>query len=157
MSHADAEVAEPYGLTRSALTAGDGVLELLEVWRLLEPALAARAAKRISSEEIAGLHRLCDEGTGAASLADLAQNDVEFHRRIAAAAGNFSLGWLLDGLTRPAVSLRIWRAGASDDAERMVTEHRGIVDALASRNAELTHCWCTVHIAGVEDRVRAAH
>lgn len=153
MTQAKVNVAPPGDLPGPRLDRGDRTRELVEVWRLLDPPLAATAAGRICVEEIAALYRLCDDAAVASSPEELAQNDLEFHRRIATAAGNSSLLWLLDGLARPAVSLRIWRGGFPDAARRTATEHRGIVDALASRNAELARCWSTVHVAGVEDRL----
>ncbi|MGH3646961.1 MAG: FadR/GntR family transcriptional regulator [Micromonosporaceae bacterium] len=149
-----ADVAAVGALPRARRERGDGVRELVEVWRLLEPPLAALAAARISAEEIAELYRLCEDTARATCPEELAHHDVEFHRRIAAAAGNSLLVWLLRGLGRSLVSPRVWRGGMWDAVERTVSEHRSIVDALASGNAELAHCWSTVHIAGLEDRLR---
>ncbi|GAA2789463.1 FadR/GntR family transcriptional regulator [Crossiella cryophila] len=133
----------------------ESVLEVLEVRRVLEPACAAIAAVRIDDKDIAALRELCEETERSDSVERLVELDLEFHRRIAQAAGNAYLAQLLDTLAGPTVRARIWRGIAQGGAvDRTVAEHRAIVDALAAHEPELARSWSTVHVAGVEQWLR---
>src|SRR4051812_43614382 len=87
----------------------DTVLEFFEVRRILEPAATALAAERMSDEDIRKLRVLLDEVSAAASVEAFVANDLEFHRLIAAGAGNAVLCSLIDGLSGPTTRARIWR------------------------------------------------
>nr|WP_095878015.1 FadR/GntR family transcriptional regulator [Streptomyces sp. TLI_235] len=133
----------------------DTVLEFLEVRRVLEPAATAMAAGRMSDEEIAALEELLSGLSGDASLEELIDNDLEFHRRIAAGSGNTVLSSLIDGLYGPTRRARVWRGLTEEGAvERTRQQHRAILDAIAGRRPDLAHAWATVHIAGVEQWLR---
>jgi DNA-binding FadR family transcriptional regulator len=127
------------------------VLEFLAVRRILEPAAAAMAATRVSEEEIGALRALVD-GLGPLPDVDrLVAGDLEFHRRISAAAGNSVLLSLLDTLSAPTARARVWRGLTQDGAvTRTIAEHRAILDALSARDPEAARSWATVHIASVE-------
>ena len=87
----------------------------------------------------------------------LVANDLEFHGRIAAGAGNPLMCSLLETLSGRTQRARTWRGLTQDSAvERTLEEHRGIQRALASRDPEAARAWATVHIAGVEDWLRHA-
>ncbi|GAA0698541.1 FadR/GntR family transcriptional regulator [Kitasatospora atroaurantiaca] len=133
----------------------DKVLEFLEVRRVLEPAATAMAAGRMSDEEVAALEELLSGLSGDASLEQLIDNDLEFHRRIAAGSGNTVLSSLIDGLYGPTRRARVWRGLTEEGAvERTRQQHRAILDAIAGRRPDLAHAWATVHIAGVEQWLR---
>ncbi|MFD9127677.1 FadR/GntR family transcriptional regulator [Kitasatospora sp. NPDC059571] len=133
----------------------DTVLEFLEVRRILEPAATAMAARLMSDEEVTGLEELLSGLSGDASLEELIDNDLEFHRRIAAGSGNTVLSSLIDGLYGPTRRARIWRGLTEEGAaERTRQQHRDILDAIAGRRPDLAHAWATVHIAGVEQWLR---
>ncbi|MCP2260625.1 GntR family transcriptional regulator, transcriptional repressor for pyruvate dehydrogenase complex [Streptoalloteichus tenebrarius] len=125
--------------------------EVHEVRRILEPAATARAARRIDAGEIAALRALCAEAETATTVERLVELDAEFHRRVAAAAGNAALARLLETLTGSALRADVWRAIVrSGSVAEVVAEHRAIVDALASRQADVAQSWATVHLATVE-------
>jgi DNA-binding FadR family transcriptional regulator len=127
------------------------VLEFFEVRRILEPAAAARAAIRMTDDEIAVLRTLLDELGPDPSVEELLANDVEFHRLIAVGSGNRALASIVDGLRQQTYRARIWRGLTQSDAvARTVAEHRAILDAIAGREPEVAKSWATVHIAGVE-------
>jgi GntR family transcriptional repressor for pyruvate dehydrogenase complex len=135
----------------------DTVLDFLEVRRILEPAAAALAAVQMSDEEVVKLGLLLDEVTPESSLESLIENDLEFHRRIASASGNSVLGSLIDSLSLPTSRARTWRGLTQEGAqERTLAEHRAIYDGLASRQPEVARAWATVHVAGVEQWLRAS-
>jgi GntR family transcriptional regulator, transcriptional repressor for pyruvate dehydrogenase complex len=133
------------------------LLEFLRVRRILEPAATAMAAERITKEESDGLRALLDSMGPDPAAEDLVANDLEFHRRIVACAGNSVLASLLESMSGPITRTRVWR-GLTPITQitqigaraRTVAEHRAILDALAARDPEVARSWATVHIAGVE-------
>ena len=132
------------------------VLELLEVRRILEPAASARAAVRITAEDVAGLEQVLERATAESPVEDLVKADVEFHRLIAVAAGNTVLASLIESLSGPTQRARAWRGITQEGAlQRTLDEHRAIFDAIARRDPDMAHTWATVHIAGVEEWLRS--
>lgn len=135
----------------------DTVLEFLEVRRILEPAATALAAQRMSDEELVTLRGVLDGLGEDPSIDELVANDLEFHRQIAACAGNNVLSSLLDSLSGPTTRARVWRGLTQEGAVSKTREqHAAILDAVAGRQPELARAWATVHIAGVEEWLRRA-
>ncbi|GGT26250.1 FadR/GntR family transcriptional regulator [Streptomyces sp. ZAF1911] len=133
----------------------DTVLQFLEVRRILEPAATAMAARLMSDEDIVALGAILDGLPEEASLEELIENDLEFHRRIAAGSGNMVLCSLVDGLSGPTARARIWRGMTEEGAvARTREQHRAIFDAIAQRSPDLAQAWATVHVAGVEQWLR---
>ena len=127
------------------------VLEFLQVRRVLEAEATALAAERITDAEIGELRELLDSLGSEPAVEDLVAADVEFHRRITAASGNSVLCSLLESLSGGTTRARVWRgltqAGAT---AQTLAEHRAILDALSSRDAEVARSWSTVHVASVQ-------
>ncbi|GAA5612322.1 FadR family transcriptional regulator [Streptomyces platensis] len=135
----------------------DTVLEFLAVRRILEPAATAMAAGRIGTAELDALEAQLDALGPSPSVEDLVACDLEFHRGIVAASGNSVLCSLLEGLSGPTTRARVWRGLTQKDAvARTLTEHRAILGALRDRDAEAARAWATVHIASVEQWLRAS-
>jgi GntR family transcriptional repressor for pyruvate dehydrogenase complex len=135
----------------------DTVLEFFEVRRILEPGAAALAAQRMTEPEIAALRVLMAELGDDPTVDALVANDLEFHRRIAAGAGNGVLCSLIDSLSGPTTRARIWRGLTQEGAVAKTREqHAAILEAIAARQPELARSWATVHVAGVEDWLRRA-
>ncbi|GGQ32040.1 FadR/GntR family transcriptional regulator [Streptomyces mutabilis] len=134
----------------------DTVLEFLAVRRILEPAATAMAASRITGAELDALGAALDALGAEPSVEDLVAADLEFHRAIVRGSGNSVLCSLLDGLSGPTTRVRVWRGLTQEDAvARTLREHRAILDALRDRDAEAARSWATVHIASVEQWLRA--
>ncbi|WP_149180628.1 FCD domain-containing protein [Streptomyces sp. TRM49041] len=134
----------------------DTVLEFLAVRRILEPAAAAMAAHRISVPELDALDAALDALGSEPPVDELVAADLDFHRRIVGASGNTVLCSLLDGLSGPTTRARVWRGLTQEDAVgRTLYEHRAILTALRDRDAEAARSWATVHIASVEQWLRA--
>lgn len=129
----------------------DSVLQFLEVRRVIEPAAAAMAARRIGDEELEQLKKLLNEIGPEAQVDQLVSNDLEFHRSIAMASGNTVLASFVDGLSAPTQRARIWRGITEQGAfDRTFSEHRAVYDAIAAHQPDVARAWMTVHIAGVE-------
>jgi DNA-binding FadR family transcriptional regulator len=134
----------------------DTVLEFLAVRRILEPAATAMAASRIPETELDALTAQLDALGTDPSVEELVAADLDFHRRIVGAAGNSVLCSLLDGLSGPTTRARVWRGLTQEDAvSRTLHEHRAILAALRDRDGEAARAWATVHVASVEQWLRA--
>ena len=126
------------------------VLELFAVRRILEPAAAAMACGRVTPADVARLRSLLAEVAAGTSVDDLVAHDLIFHRSVCELAGNAYLTSLLDTLSGSTLRARVWRGLTEEGSvERTLTEHRGIVDALESGDAELVSSRVTVHVSGV--------
>jgi DNA-binding FadR family transcriptional regulator len=135
----------------------DTVLEFFEVRRILEPGATALAAQRMNEDDIDALSKVLDGLREDATIDELVANDLEFHHRIAAGSGNTLLCSLIDSLSGPTTRARIWRGLTQAGAvERTREQHAAILDAIATRQADLARSWATVHVAGVEDWLRVA-
>lgn len=133
----------------------DSVLGLLEVRRILEPAATAMAAYHMRDEEIAELHELLEAMENTKEVPDLIAVEVQFHHRIAAGSGNIVLATLVDSLSPPTIRARTYHQLTEPGAvERSHEQHRAIVQALESRQAEVARSWAATHVACVEDWLR---
>ncbi|MEV6314937.1 FCD domain-containing protein [Streptomyces sp. NPDC051776] len=132
-------------------------LEFLAVRRILEPAATALASARISVAELDELGTRLDALGPSPTVEQLADCDLEFHRRIVRAGANSVLCSLLEGLSGPAIRARIWRAAdRAGAASRTLHEHRAILAALRDRDADAARSWAAVHVAGAEQWLRSA-
>jgi GntR family transcriptional regulator, transcriptional repressor for pyruvate dehydrogenase complex len=135
----------------------DTVLEFLQVRRILEPAATAMAAERITPQQVSELRSHLEQLGPEPSTEELVGNDLEFHRRIVAVAGNSVLSSLLDSMSGPTTRARVWRGlTQAGTTERTLTEHCAILDALAAHEPDIARSWATVHIAGVEQWLSSA-
>jgi GntR family transcriptional repressor for pyruvate dehydrogenase complex len=127
------------------------VLDLFEVRRILEPAAAAMAARRVTDDDIAALNALLTEVGRDTSVEDLVAHDVKFHGFINELSGNSYLSSILDSLSSSTLRARIWRGLTEQNSvSRTLAEHQAIVDALAAGDVDLVRSCVVVHISGVE-------
>jgi len=119
----------------------DDVLDLYEVRALLEPAAAARAARRISAGDVERLDELC------AVEDQLVANEV-FHRIILEAAQSARLMVAMRAATGIPRSFRtaFWHDGRQR-AESLMC-HRRLVSAFRARDAQLAEATMRMHILG---------
>ncbi len=124
---------------------------------MLEPHAAWRAARDITDEQIAALREMLSAVDESTPVEELVAHDIEFHRLISQAGGNAYLASLLDGMSSSTIRARVWRGITEDRAvARTLEEHRAILDALASRDPEMTRSWVTVHVSGIESWLHTA-
>ena len=127
------------------------VLEILEVRRILEPAAAAAAVLRATADDVRVLEEMLATVQETTSVEDLVAHDVTFHGYISQLSGNTYLSSLLDTLSSSTLRARIWRGLTEKNAvAQTLAEHRGIVNAIAAGDPELTRSLLTVHINGVQ-------
>jgi len=133
------------------------VLEFLEVRRVLEPAATAMASLRMSDEDVQALRDHLAAVPSDPSVEELVQSDLEFHRMVARGSGNQVLNSLLESLSGPTHRARVWRGMTQDNAvDRTIREHHAIVDAIASHQPDVARAAATIHVAGVEEWLRAS-
>ena len=132
-------------------------LELIGVRRILEPAATALAATRIDEATLAALDGCLDRMHAAASEGERIEHDAEFHRLVAAAAGNETLASMLNAVSSRTIRARVWRGVTEEGAgPRSVTQHRDILDALIARDPERASATALVHVAATEAWFRQA-
>jgi GntR family transcriptional regulator, transcriptional repressor for pyruvate dehydrogenase complex len=133
----------------------DTVLQFLEARRVIEPVTTEMAATRMSTEDIEGLAALLDSLDDDPTVDQLVENDLEFHRRIAAGSGNAVLSSLVESVSGRTQRARTWRGITQEGVvEQTLAEHRAIQQALAARQVDVARALATMHIAGVEQWLR---
>jgi DNA-binding FadR family transcriptional regulator len=139
----------------SHLLLGDTEIELYEVRRILEAAVASLAVGRIDAEEKAQLAESLERMREAGSVEELVEADVAFHAVIAKAAGNAVLTSLLASLATRTMRTRLWHGRTADDAlHETREEHRRIYEAIIAGDPELARSAATAHIASGERWLR---
>lgn len=131
---------------------GHQLLHLLDARLLIEPPLAAMAARRADPADLTRLRAVLDEAgrhlTGAD--AELHEANMSFHRATAKAAGNYVLDEVVDSLlkvhaTEQREILRIF-----DDRTRDHDEHRAILNAIEAGDAQHADELMRAHLLDVK-------
>ena len=131
------------------------VLELLEARSIIEPQIAALAAKRISSDQLVALRALLERASGLVDerhRSEFLSADRGFHQAIAEAAGN---SVLIDA-QRPLHErtarrhLRVWEPDALTVTQR---EHEAIGRALARRDPVAAAKTMLAHVQSLRRRI----
>ena len=128
-----------------------GVLgDILEFRRLLEPQIAALAARRIDA---AGIDRLkvvvCDQQRALLAGREDAALDAEFHRLLAEYAGNRVLVRVMAALRATVDETRAARLRTSGRQSASMEGHLRLLDALEARDAAAAHAAMEQHIAEI--------
>jgi GntR family transcriptional regulator, transcriptional repressor for pyruvate dehydrogenase complex len=135
----------------SHLLLGETEIELYEVRRILEAAVAALAAGRIDAQEKADLAQSLERMREARNVEELVEADVAFHAVIAKAAGNAVLTSLLASLATRTMRARLWHGREADGAlDETRDEHRRIYEAIVAGDPDLARAAATAHIASSE-------
>jgi DNA-binding GntR family transcriptional regulator len=118
-----------------------GAREAFEARRLIEVHCAGLTAQSATDQEIAEIRATLDNGEEAVRADDqaaLAAMDEAFHVAVAAASHNRALAKMV--ITLHHQTARYWlyamRGPSDDDGMAALNEHRGLADAIASRNVE---------------------
>lgn len=127
---------------RVASWAPDDLDQIYELRAMLEGHAAARAASRVTAEDIAELEQMCDrmEEAVAAGIRDvdnldtLADGNRQFHARIMSVAGNTRLQRLTDLLFQVPLSIHTYRHYSAAELARSMRHHREILQAFRERD-----------------------
>jgi DNA-binding FadR family transcriptional regulator len=131
----------------------DGLLELLEIRRVLEVHAAARAAARATAELDAELARLLAEMSEVRDPVQLSALDARFHGRICEAGGNEALSALVEVFRARGSHYDIY---SIEDVRRHSDDaHRAIAAAITARDPAAASVEMGAHIAATERWLRA--
>ncbi|CAN5704556.1 FadR/GntR family transcriptional regulator [soil metagenome] len=127
------------------------VQELTELRFLIEPALAAKAAERATSADIALLRQsIKDLENSKRDRVKLVASDLLFHRAIFQASGNRLTGRLFHTIHRAMLNMMIVTSQLVD-LEHTVAFHKPILAAIETRDPELAARLMTAHLADARD------
>ncbi|MFJ8330078.1 FadR/GntR family transcriptional regulator [Streptomyces sp. NPDC094437] len=149
------DLLETFGVVAD-LSRGPGLVELLEVRRILESTAAALAAARITPDRLAAVaeHLAAMNATDDPDV--ILAHDLAFHREIAAAAGNDTMAAILEGLSSRTFRARVWRGYQEDGViERTRREHAAIHRALVAHDPEAARAAAAAHVGEVEQWLRS--
>jgi GntR family transcriptional repressor for pyruvate dehydrogenase complex len=140
---------------RSAVThKREMVSELLEVRRLLEPALAARAARNATAAEIANMAEILRRHAEKLKRGEpTIEEDSQFHYAIALAARNGVVLRVLDALMDLLVESRSRSLQVPGRPQRSFAGHRRILRALERRDAKAAEAAVRRHLEEIEEIV----
>ncbi len=149
------QVVPRHGVVITALSAFDFV-EVMEAMSLVIGAAAWLACKRLKEEDMARLEASLSQAETAEAAGDfvtLAEVDYEFHRALAQATGNRYLSGHLVHLHRVATrfNLAAWKRDGT--GKQSLREHRAIIEALRTRQAETAKKAMLAHIENARQRV----
>ena len=141
-------------LTTLLLRKRKAVAELIDVRKILEPALAARAAVHATAEQIAHLEDvLRRQAEKTARGESTVEEDTEFHYTIAVAAGNGVVRRLLDVLMDLLRETRGRSLQVEGRLQRSLSGHRRVLQAIARRDPEEAERAVRQHLEEIESIV----
>ncbi|WCT74153.1 FadR/GntR family transcriptional regulator [Sphingomonas naphthae] len=146
------------GLTRASL---DSLLDLIEVRRVTEAEMAARAAVMRSEQQMQAIDAALDRlSLAEQSGGDGVAEDRAFHTSIANASGNIYWRKLIDAFARHisiAMSVTRCNEGLSREfAQQVAIEHRELRDAIAARDPDRARAAATRHMEMSAQRTLSA-
>jgi GntR family transcriptional regulator, transcriptional repressor for pyruvate dehydrogenase complex len=130
------------------------VVELLDVRKMLEPALAARAALHASDEQISLLESILRRQRDKALRGQVTvEEDTEFHYTIALAARNGVVLKLLDVLMDLLRETRTRSLQVEGRLQRSLAGHRRVLEAIKARDAAAAERAVREHLEEIESMV----
>lgn len=127
-------------------------LRTFEVRLALEAEAAGYAARRRTDDDLVAIRTAMDNFAQAIEAGLPAQHlDIAFHHAIAAATGNDLFARQLEDLTAEIeglmnISLGLTRLGSAERREAVVQEHRQIVEAIETSDADLAALYMRFHL-----------
>lgn len=153
--------ARPLAFDPAVLHSLDAVVQVVEVRRALEGEVAALAASRATPEQLVAIQQALqaiDEAV--ARGGDGVDEDLLFHRSVAAATGNPQFNRLLvflEQYQRDAMKVtRANEAMSADFMEQVRQEHREIAESIAQRDADRARVAATRHMVNAAQRIEEA-
>jgi GntR family transcriptional repressor for pyruvate dehydrogenase complex len=130
------------------------ISELLDVRKMIEPALAARAAERASPEEIARLEEILKRQRQKMERGEpTIEDDSEFHYVIALAARNSVVRRVIDVLMQLLHETRTRSLQSRGRPQRSLAGHRKILDAIKRRDPAAAERAVRRHVEEIESIV----
>jgi GntR family transcriptional regulator, transcriptional repressor for pyruvate dehydrogenase complex len=149
------DAAFPGDAIVDAINAQSGFLhDIIEFRRMIEPQIAALAAQRIAPESVDRLKILvCDQQRALMAGREDDSFDTEFHRLLAAGAGNRVIDQVMTTIQSIVNESRSFWLQSSERRQASVEGHLRIIDALEGRQAEAAYLAMKNHIAEIEDHI----
>jgi GntR family transcriptional repressor for pyruvate dehydrogenase complex len=117
---------------------GSAVLELMEARRILDPAIAADAARKAVPSDMAKIRRVLSlTRTDLEVMMHRAQSDFDFHIAVAEATHNFIFVNIVRMEFNLILATHEQIYGILEDKEAFVAEHEGLYEAILDHDAEL--------------------
>ena len=136
------------------ITRGHRISDVIEVRGLIEPAIAAAAAKRITAAELAELRAILDDqGRKVAAGEPYAEEDTRFHELIGQAARNELLTTMLGVIWDVLRSSREQWLQTNQRAHASIDAHRRILTALETHDADAARLSAAEHIHAVGEAI----
>ncbi|MDF2644711.1 MAG: FadR family transcriptional regulator [Paenibacillus sp.] len=154
-------VTNPLPIDSSSLfDQGQTLQEVQEVRRFIEAGCASLAASRRTEENLTALRQILS--TMEASLEneeESEQADIRFHLEIASASHNSLMIGMMESLTERLqqsmkASRRLWFFAERASAEKLLHEHRDIVDAIETKDEQLAAEKMSQHIHKVDQIIQ---
>ncbi len=135
----------------------DDVLEVLAMRCMLEPPLAAEAARRRLPHQIEQLQHLLDEERGVMPGPNDIQLSLRFHELLAEIAGNGRASAVLKSLLEETVRIQMLMPGLQPVRKNVdIEEHARILDTLAEGESEPARAAMASHLEATRGRTFAA-
>lgn len=138
----------------SLITRGHGLEQVIEVRGLIEPAIAARAAERITADELAELRdTLAAQAAKVKARESYAGEDTRFHELIGQASRNELLVTMLAVIWDVLRASREQWLQTNTRAHASVDAHRRILNALEAHDPEAARSAAAHHIHAVGEGI----
>jgi GntR family transcriptional repressor for pyruvate dehydrogenase complex len=135
----------------------DSITALVEVREILEPGIAALAAKRATSEQISVMQQSVDVMEDSMNDPDIfVEADLDFHLTLAQATNNALIPALLDSLIDLLREHRMRAATVEGALERGQPYHKTIIDAIERNDEEDARQAMRAHLIQIREDVETA-
>lgn len=123
------------------------ILELMEARKILDPAMAAEAARRGTASDMTRLRRIiASTQSDLETIAHRAQSDFDFHLAIADATHNFLFSNIVQMEFNLIMATHEHIYGHLVNKESFINEHTSMYEAILDRDAEQASAQATQHI-----------
>lgn len=135
----------------------DSLFEQFEIRLMIEPECAARAATSADSgatEELREIIRTFEAHCAAEEVEGAVTQDAKFHARLAKATGNRTLYVLMQTFARNLTEAWVTSLSLPGRQIKTISEHRAILDAIESGNAEAARSKMHDHLSNALREIR---
>jgi GntR family transcriptional repressor for pyruvate dehydrogenase complex len=147
---------KPDPFTANAFKSWENQRKLFEVRMVIEPDLAALAARRASFEQIVKMREILQEQEASVKQGEIGiKADTAFHFLLAEAAGNEILVRIMDSLMTLLHETREASLHTSGRSVSSLKQHKAIIRAIEARDPVAAERRMREHIAGMEKLVFA--
>jgi DNA-binding GntR family transcriptional regulator len=132
------------------------IVEMIEVWAALEGMAARLAAQRASEQDFVALRRMFDEFIEikpSEHIDDYSDANIAFHQRIIRLSSSDLIASLTENLILHVRAIRKATISHGDRAQRSLTDHLNIIEALSRRDVEGAETMSRQHALGLAAHV----